>query len=241
MAKASHARALVGDGSDLPARMTYAEHERDGVHWQKVRLAYRAKKGADYDGAANDNINWPLATSLIREGNTELLKAAMAYRRIHDTAKSEAVLGGTSAPLGAGMSLDQRTHIKPNGSIAYKGARKVDYVEGQATMKVPPYAREDDGVERNVVRIPKQWNGDKPVNDMIDAQNKLEELRRVVGPLVEPLEMAVIDGETYQTIGNSLGVANRAGALGAGRATVHMALVAVRSALGELQRKDLAE
>lgn len=240
MAKTSHARALNGDGSNLPARITYKPHEREAVHAQKVRLAARAKRGADYDGAANDNIAWPLATSLIREGNTELLKAAMAYRRIHDTAKSEAVLGGTSAPLGAGMSLDQRTHIKPNGSIAYKGARKVDYVEGQATMKVPPYVNDEDGIERNVVRIPRPWNGDRPVNDMIDAEGKLEFLRAIIGPLVEPLEMAVVDGATYQEIGNSVGVANRAGALGAGRATVHLALLRVRDALGELRREDLA-
>lgn len=217
--------------------------EWHAMHKERARLAVRMKIGKDWDGKAdNDNINWPLATSLVREGNTELLKAAMAYRRLHDQANSGSVLGGSSAPLGKGMSLDQRTHITANGNIAYKGVRTVETSEPEraATMKVQPYRVEDDGEERNVAKIPKPWNGDQPVNDRIDAQAKLDGLRYRLGVLVEPLEMAVIDGATYQAIGNSLGVANRAGAIGAGCAAVHMGLIAVRDMLGHVSRKDLA-
>jgi len=210
---------------------------------ERVRLGKRAAIGKDWDGRAdNDNINWPLATALLREGNTELLKAAVAYRRIHAQAHCGAVLGGSSAPLGKGMALDQRTHITASGNVVYKGARSVETAEpeSQPTMKVLPYVAEDDGVERNTTRVPKPWNGDQPVNDMIDAQTKLVALRERLGALVEPLELSVVDGKTYQEVGNSVGVANRAGALGAGRATVHLALLTLRDSLGNIKRSDLA-
>lgn len=217
--------------------------ERAAMRKQKVRLGKRAKIGADWDGRAdNDNINWPLATSLIREGNTELLKAAVAYRRIHAQANSGAVLGGGAAVLREGMSLDRHIHLRENGTIAYKHARQSEAasVEFPAKMKVKPYANDEDGVERNAVRVPKPWNGDQPVNDMIDAQGKLSGLRHRLGVLVEPLEMAVIDGATYQQVGNASGVADRSGSISAGRAVVHLALLSVRDALGNVRRQDLA-
>lgn len=237
------ARTVAGEGDELPARMKYAPHEQDAIRIQKIRLGKRAAIGKDWDGKAdNDNIAWPLATSLIREGNTELLKAAMAYRRIHDQAKSEALLGGKSVAIRDGVALDRYAYIRPNGTIAYKHAKqkKSANVDIPARQYVAPFEDEEAQTHRNSINIPKPWNGDKPVNDMIDAQGKLAGLRSRLGILVEPVEMAIIDGETYQTIGNSLGVANRAGAMGAGCAAVHMGLVVIRDALGNIKRQDLA-
>lgn len=230
-------------GAALPSRIKYTEAEKPGVRAQKIRLGRRNSVGKDWNGVAdNDNLAWPLATALIREGNTELLKAAMAYRRVYDTAKSEALLGGKSASLRDGFALDRHTHIRPSGQIAYKHVRQSEAasVDIPASMKVAPYANEDDGIERNVVRVPKAWNGDKPVNDMIDAQAKLTGLRHRLGVLVEPLEMSVIDGATYEAIGYSLREAHKVTATAVGRATVHMALLAIRDALGNVSRKDLA-
>lgn len=210
---------------------------------ERVRLGKRAAIGKDWDGRAdNDNINWPLATALLREGNTELLKAAVAYRRIHAQAHCGAVLGGSSAPLGKGMALDQRTHITASGNIVYKGARSVETAEpeSQPMMKVLPYVAEDDGIERNVAKVPRPWNGDKPVNDMIDAQTKLIALRERLGALVEPLELSVVDGKTYQEVGNSLGEAHKVPATSAGRTVVHLALLTARDAFGSIKRPDLA-
>jgi len=237
-----HARALKGDGSDLPARQKYTKHDGD-VHAQKVRLAKRAAIGADWDGkAANDNISWPLATALIREGNTELLKAAMAYRRIHDQAYSGATLGGTGVAMRDGFALDRHIHIRPNGTIAYKHIRQrtAAEVDIPARQYVPPFDDDETQQQHNSVKVPKAWSGDAPVNNKLDAQSRLVALRRNLGVLAEPLEMAVIDGATYRAIGNAAGVANKAGAEGAGRALVHTALLAVRDALGNIRRKDLA-
>jgi hypothetical protein len=242
-------KALVGDGSDLAPRSVYAEHEREAVHTEKVRLHRRAQIGKDWDGtAANDNIAWPLATSLIREGNTELLKAAMYYRKVHDTAKSNALLGGRTASIGDGMALDRYSYVRPNGTVTYarpkqKKSADVDIPARQYTAP-PSYdnvvlASEEVKVS-NWSNIPKPYKGDEPVNNMIDAQSRLVQLRQRLGVLAEPFEMAVVDGATYQAVGNASGIADRNGSIAAGRAIVHMALVAIRDAIGDVKRSDLA-
>ncbi|THK38158.1 hypothetical protein EHS39_11590 [Ensifer sp. MPMI2T] len=242
-------RALCGEGEDLPARMSYTEEERDGVHAQKSRLAKRAQIGKDWDGkAANDNIAWPLATALIREGNTELLKAAMAYRKIHTEAHSGAVLGGRTASIGDGIALDRYTYVSASGHVSYQKPRQrksadVDIPARQYTVP-PSYDSIDHSSEEvkvsNWSNIPKPYKGDEPVNRKIDAQSKLIELRHRLGVLAESLELAVVDGATYQSVGNASGVADRSGAISAGRAIVHMALIAVRDSLGNITRSDLA-
>lgn len=236
------ARALSGDGSDLPARMTYSENERDAVHAQKVRLHARASIGKNWDGKAdNDNINWPLATSLIREGNTELLKAAMAYRKIYDSAHSGALLGGKIYTEKEGRVIDYVSKMdESTGVIQYHKPRKSNSVD--AVASTPP-RRKNVTNETTISAsspVPKPWAGDRYVNDMIDNKGKLASLRARLGVLVEPLEMAVIDGATYQRVGNNSGVADRSGAIAAGRAIVHMALLAVRDAIGSIKRSDLA-
>ncbi|RVO55154.1 hypothetical protein CN090_04355 [Sinorhizobium meliloti] len=236
-------RALAGEGDDLPARMSYTEVERDGVHVQKARLARMAKKGADWDGtAANDNIAWPLATALIKEGNSELLKYAMYYRKVHDTAKSNAQLGGTSVRLGDGVALDRYSVLRPDGKIAYRRPRK----STAANVDIPARRRFDastaedgDEPQKNWSSIPKPWNGDRPVNDKMDAERHLARLQSALGHLCEPFELACIDGRTLAEVGNAAGIANRSGAQGAGRVLVHTALITLRDFIGDVRREDL--
>lgn len=244
MSASSRAAALSGEGENLASPIKYTAKERGGVHVQKRRLAARSKIGADWDGtAANDNIAWPLATALIREGNMELLKAAMYYRKVHDTAKSEAKLGGTSVRIDDGMAIDQRQWVKPNGQVAYKGVRVVSSPapETSAKRKAPTDSEEQISEAKGAIgwsSVPKPWNGDEPVNNMIDAQHRLSQLRSRLGPLVEPFEMSTIDGATYREIGNAIGVANKAGSEGAGRALVHTGLISIRDAIGDVKRSD---
>lgn len=236
---------LSSDGSDIPVRSIYAYHERDAAHAEKRRLHARASAGKDWDGtSANDNIAWPLATALIKEGNTELLKYAMMYRKVHDTAKSEAKLGGSSVSLGDGMALDRNVHIKDNGSIAYKHVRQSvaadkDMPARRKTQTDAEAQHTSEKAESGYTNVPKQWKGDEPVNNMIDAQRRLGSLRQALGHLCEPFELACIDGRTLQEVGNAVGTANRAGAMGAGRAIVHMALITLRDSMGEIHRSDL--
>lgn len=235
-------KALSGDGENLSSRISYTPSERNAVHAEKRRLHMRHKASNDWDGtAANDNVAWPLATALIREGNTELLKAAMFYRKVHGTAKSDARLGGSSVSLGDGVAIDQRQWVKPNGQVAYKGVRAVssDEPETSARKKAQTCSDTPEKAETGYTNVPKAWKGDEPVNNMIDAKAQLAGLQSILGPLVEPLEMAVIDGATYQAIGNASGVSDRSGASAAGRAIVHMALISMRDIIAKVSRHDL--
>jgi hypothetical protein len=235
---------LSGEGENLSSRIPYTSDERAGVHAQKSRLAVRATIGKDWDGvAANDNIAWPLATALIREGNTELLKYAMMYRRIHDTAKSNAMLGGTSVRLDDGVALDRHSVIRPDGKIAYRRVRQ----STAANVDIPARRRFDASTaddnetnEKNWSNIPKPWKGDEPVNNKMDAERRLAQLQGVLGHLCEPFELACIDGATLEAVGNSEGIANRAGAMGAGRALIHKALVTLRDHMDPPRRSDFA-
>ena len=241
--KAKLHAVLSSDGSDLPVRSIYADHEKEAAHVEKFRLHLRAQKGKDWDGtAANDNIAWPLATALIREGNTELLKAAMYYRKVHDTAKSEAMLGGSSVQLGDSMALDRHSVLKADGKIAYRRVRQSTSADADipARRRFDASTAEDgDEPQKNWSSIPKPWKGDEPVNNMLDAQRRLGQLRFCLGPLVERFEMSVIDGATYREVGNAAGIANKAGSEGAGRALVHTALIALRDSIGKVSRSDL--
>jgi len=211
----------------------------------KRKIRKRQDIGENWDGtAANDNVAWPLAVALVKEGNNELLKYAMLYRRIYGQAKSEAKLGGASVRLEDGMSLDQRQWVKPNGEIAYKGVREVAKLaqDEPARRKIPPYViDEESGVEKNWSKVPKPWNGDEPVNSMIDAQRELYRLQALLGRLCEPFELACIDCKTLQEVGNSVGIANRAGSMGAGKALVHMALVTIRDSVGRVNRQSVTK
>lgn len=230
----------------LPQEAILAKQAEDKAkeRKQRVRLGKRAAKGKDWDGTAdNDNINWPLATSLVREGNTELLKTAMAYRRLHGQAYSGAVLGGSGVVMREGFALDRHSKIREDGTIAYKHVRQRSSagVDIPARQYVPPFEDEDTQAQHNSIKVPRPWNGDKPVNDMFDAQGKLADIRHRLGYLAEPLEMAVVDGKTYEKIGNEIcRQAHKVPATAAGRAIVHLALITARDAFGHIKREDLA-
>lgn len=219
---------------DRPARIVT---EWQACHTERARLAIRGNIGKDWDGkAANDNVNWPLAKALLEEGNRELLKYAIAYRKIYNTAKSEAVLGG-SAPERE-MNLEQR-FIHSDDESRPVGTRKLTAanIDLPPTRKTPTDSLEPSG---NGSSVPKPWNGDAAVNDMIDAKRQLARLQAAVGSIVEPFEMMVVDGATLKAAGHAAGASSRDGAPAAGRAIAHMGLIAVRDKLGKLGRKDLA-
>ena len=90
-------------------RVTLAERakaEKAAMRVHKRRLGKRAAIGADWNGEGeNDSeaATWPLAKALLAEGNKELLKAALAYRKTYEQAKSEAQLGGKGVTIGDGI------------------------------------------------------------------------------------------------------------------------------------------
>lgn len=206
------------------------------------RIAMRQAIGEGWDGAANDNQPWPMAKALLAEGNKDLLKYAMAYKKIEASANSEATLGGSGVSLGGGMQLEHETFIRPNGDIAHGRVRqsRAASVDIPPKRKIPPFPDAETGIERNSVRVQKPWSGDDKVNDMIDNKAILHFLQDKLGPLVEPFEMACIDGKTYEEVGRAMGVGSKRGAQSAASAMIHMALITVRDALSGLRRLGVA-
>lgn len=232
------ARLVAGDGSELPARMNYGD-SRDAVHAEKRRLAMRASYGNDWDGRAdNDNINWPLAKALLAEGNTELLKYAMMYRKTYEMAKGEVLIGIKGQPC-TDMQIVRRSHTdESTGRITYGG----EIVRKGASSDIPPTRSTPTNPDskKNAAPVPRSWTGDRPINDAIDARSKLAWMQSLLGAIVEPFELACVDGATLQEVGNAAGVSSRGGAMAAGRALVHLGLIAIRDGTGSVSRSDLA-
>ena len=190
-----------------------ADAEKKAMHKQRKRLAKRAKIGADWDGKVdNDNIAWPLAKALLAEGNSELLKYAMAYRRIYDQAKSEAQLGLKGSPSPDMVVVHRSRMDESTGKIVYGGelVRKAGTVDIPATRAVPT----NPDSKKNAAPVPRPWTGDRHVNDMLDAKEKLAWLQMRLGHLCEPFEMACIDGATLQQVGNAVGQTNNTALVG---------------------------
>lgn len=205
------------------------------------RIAKRQAIGNDWDGAANDNYEWPMAKALLAEKNHDLLRYALAYRKIEGNANSESQLGGTD-PEPELMQLDQRTWVDPRtGETKYKGVRKLTSME-YTGKEVPGRSKVDPlQVKKPAKPIPKPWAGDAKVIDMIDDRKKYAKLQVALGPLVGPFESACLYGATLETVGRELGVGNKSQAMGAARALIHMALICVRDTLGELRREDFVK
>jgi hypothetical protein len=219
---------LQGEGENLNSRIVYSVSERDGVHRQKARLAERAKSGKDWDGtAANDNrIDWPLSRAMIADGNGDLLRVAIRYRTIHSQAMAQPQLG-VGVVAGGELQISHRLVDRGDGTMVDKGEvvlRSAAPTESPA-MRATPTSSES---KKKAAPIPRPWTGDRAVNDAIDARTLLMSLHQRLGPLAEPLEMAVVDGATLEKCGNAAGVANRAGAMSAGKVLVYNGLIMVR-------------
>lgn len=213
------------------APITQRAEEWHAMHAERARIASRIPKER---AAANDNVAWPLARALLAEGNKDLLKYAVKYRLIYDRAKSEVVFGGTVPD--SDMGLEQRVANNDNECL-YLGVRQ----SNAAAVDIPAKRkRATDSLEPmpQSSNVPKPWNGDYAVNVMIDAKRELARLQLKLGPIVEPFEMAVVDGATLEAVGNAAGIASRGGAMSAGRAIVHLGLVTLRGAMGGLNRMD---
>lgn len=241
---------LSGDGSDLPSRIEYAPGDQAGVAVQKKRLAKLASKRPEWTKCpANDNQAWPLAQWLRKDGNEVLLRVAERYRAIYDAATTEALLIGTMPDDTYNVEVDQRVHNRADGSVAYKGQRKVKSAVGKFDGDDGNYkvaAVDDDVVQEMAAsgqlfprkpakRVPKKWNGDRLLIEAIDNKRLLWRLQSALGPLLEPFEDAVLHGETLSTIGEARGAGGKTGGA-AGRVLVMLGLEVIQRELSQLDR-----
>lgn len=222
----------------LTLRQQRQADEWQACHAERARLAIRGNIGKDWDGkAANDNIAWPLAKALLAEGNKELLKYAIAYRRIYNTAKSEVVLGG-SAPDLSELTLAHVVRAQEDGSVKVgKQVKAKKSEDDELPAKRAVTANDETSIRSS--SVPKPWNGDAPVNAMIDAKTELRRIQLLIGAILDPFEMLVVDGFTLAEAGVAAHATAR-GAMSAGRSIAHMGLIAVRDALRGNEKEYLS-
>ena len=177
----------------------------------------------------NDNeavVSWPLGKALKTDEQRRLLKAAAAYRRLYEYSNATGVLRGSD--LGDGIyRLDQRTWVRPDGEIVYKGARMI--TSGDPDPLAP--TQSGAGEKKPVA---KKWNGDVALIAKMDARPLLAEIEVRVGPLLQPVEQAVLGGWTLEAIGrHEAGYADKQRASAVGKALVYRALAVIASYVEE--------
>jgi hypothetical protein len=177
----------------------------------------------------NDNeviVSWPLAKALKTDEQRRLLKAAAAYRRLHELTNATGVLRGCDTGDGI-YRLDQRTWVRPDGEIVYKGARMI--TSGDPDPLAPT---QSTGGEKKAVA--KKWNGDTALIAKMDARPLLAEIETRVGPLLQPVEQAVLGGWTLEMIGrHEAGYVDKQRASAVGKALVYRALAVIASYIEE--------
>ncbi|QFT69621.1 hypothetical protein FIU93_22750 [Labrenzia sp. THAF35] len=205
------------------------------------KIKKRQSIGDDWDGKSSaNNINWPLATALIREGNQELLKAAMFYRKVEAQAHSNPLIGGGGSVDMREVMIDRETRIRRNGEIVQADIRQ-SKASGAKVNCGTRTTKADDKTNPDDIKAPIQgaWSGDRAVNDRMDAERLYPRLEQLLGPILGPFEEMVCDGLTYEQAGRRMGVGNEAGARGAAQAVAHLGLVRVRDFAGNVSRDDL--
>ncbi|OAM77714.1 hypothetical protein [Devosia elaeis] len=252
MTIASSNSILFSDGSDIPSRVEHAPSSAKAVAAQKRRLAKLDAKRPDWINCpANDNQAWPLAQWLRKDGNEVLLKVAERYRAIYDVSVVEVPLIGTVPDDIYNVPIDNRTHTREDGTVVYKGQRKVKSAIGQfdgddGTYKVVPVS--DDVTNEMVATgqvfprkpakpVPRKWNGDRLIIEAIDCRKIIRRLQAALGPLMEPFEDAVLHGETLSAIGEARGATGKASSAPAGRVLVMMGLEVVQRELAAVDRE----
>ena len=185
---------------------------------------------------ANDNdhcanVKWPLGKALMADGEHRLLRAATAYRRISELVTQTDVLRGTE-PGSDIYRLDQRTWVNASGELVYKGARRL---AGGDPAPLP--AQQGSGPKRKAVKP--AWAGDAGLIARLDAIPVLREIEVRVAPLLQPLENAVLDGWTLESIGRlEASHKDKQRASAVGKALVYRALGVIASFLEEPRTND---
>jgi hypothetical protein len=147
-------------------------------------------------------------------------------RRIFELANATGVLRGSDAGDGI-YRLDQRTWVRPDGEIVYKGARMI-------TSGAPDPLTPTQSTGGAMKSVAKKWNGDTALIAKMDARPLLTEIDHRVGPLLQPVEQAVLGGWTLEAIGrHEAGYVDKQRASAVGKALVYRALAVIASYIEE--------
>lgn len=211
---------------------------------QRVRLGKRAAIGKDWDGADNDNEDFPLLAALRRDRDNDSIEFVLAYRRLVALAECEPLqgqrVGGDIDVEHVSTNLSEQTEKAlekakedgwnitslPGGEIRYKQVRK----RKGGTFHLPALRAVAANDETRVRTAPLaiKFNCDLLI-EQIDAKPILAHVRQVLGPLLDILEDAVLGSRSYTDIGRRKGA--KAKPDETGRVMVKWAILVAEDAL----------
>jgi hypothetical protein len=227
------------------------EAEKAAMELAKAAIAARQqKRGDDWDGAANDNEDFPLLSALRREGDNDSIDLALKYRKLVALAECEPLqgqrVGGDLPTEYRSTNLTTQTNeaieaaVRNNwdgdrltgGDIRYKQVKK----RKGGTFHLPAKQAVTVNDETKVRTAPLAMKFDFDlIIYQIDAKRILAGVRAAIGPLLDPFEDAVLGGQTYTQIGRREDIEVKPDV--AGKALVKRAIIAAEGAFCDIERK----
>jgi hypothetical protein len=215
-----------------------------------VRRGKRQDIG-DPDCRLSESEDFPLLAVLRRDKAQGMIASVLAYRRLVALCEAEP-LKGQSYGQTTGMEREYETRrmrgveevneaaskgfkgkLVPGGEVVYeRRVRKSDGAYDIPAKRVLPAEVSDDGttIGGRTESLHIKLNEDT-LADYIDSKPRLEKIRAALGPLLEPVEDAVLGGQTLEKIGKDQGMVGRE-AISAGKALVYRGLTVLDGYLG---------
>lgn len=233
-----------------------AEEERKAIRRMARRIKKRQNIG-DPDCVQSRDEDFPLLAVLRRDRRPDLIATVVAYRKLVALCEAEPLKGQAYGDGSAnGINVERRSTLRdgvaevdevakagfkstmvPGGEIAYRSELKRD----QGAYDLPPrrvLAAEvnEDGtpVGGKTESLHIKINEDT-LADYIDRKPILGKIRAALGPLLDPVEDALLGGQTFQAIGERDGFSGPQ-ARSVGNALVMRGLSVVDGFLGAKKR-----
>lgn len=191
-----------------------------------VRRSKRQDIG-DPDCRLSESEDFPLLAVLRRDKAHGMIASVLAYRRLVALCEAEPLKGQSYGDGNSnGINVEYRSTLRdgvaevdeakrkgfkgqqvPGGEIEYR--REVKRDQGSydipATRKLAAVAKHDgDPIVERTESLHIKLNEDT-LADYIDSRPRLDRIRAALGPLLDPVEDAVLGGMTFQCIGEREG------------------------------------
>lgn len=203
------------------------------------QIGKRQSKGADWNGAANDNVSMPAIRWLLTQKKDDLLKPLLAYIQLDREANSGAELIGNTYTAQDLLQVDQNTWVDPKtGAVKYKGERRLTAMQFTGREHAAKSNADTLQVKKAPAPVAKPFMGDGAVIARMDATPKLARLRAALGPLLEPFEELALFGKKLEAVGWTAGASNERAAMSVGGSILLMGLSAIIGELDGMRRQE---
>lgn len=215
-----------------------------------VRRGKRQDIG-DPDCRLSESEDFPLLAVLRRDRATSMIASVLAYRRLVALCEAEPLKGQSYGQTNGvereyetrrmrGVEEVDEAHANgfkgncvPGGEVVYeRRVRKSDGAYDIPARRILPAEVSDDGtpIGGRTESLHIKLNEDT-LADYIDSRPRLDKIRAALGPLLEPVEDAVLGGQTLKAVGEREGFTG-VHANSAGNALVMRGLTVIDGFLG---------